>query len=102
MGEIAEDLADFVVVTSDNPRFEEPSGIIADILQGMVQNKDKMILENRKEAIFSALAMAKPGDVLLLAGKGHECYQEISGVQYPFDEREIVAEYFATAKAYPG
>ncbi|MFI3254728.1 MAG: UDP-N-acetylmuramoyl-L-alanyl-D-glutamate--2,6-diaminopimelate ligase [Eubacteriales bacterium] len=92
MGEIAEDLADLVVVTSDNPRFEDPEEIIQDILQGM--KKEATVICDRKEAICYALSQGKEGDVVLLAGKGHECYQEICGQQYPMDEREIVAEYY--------
>lgn len=98
MGEIAHDLADLCIVTSDNPRFEEPEEIIQDILQGMWQNKEKKVLPNRKDAIFCALSQGKTGDTILLAGKGHECYQEISGIQYHFDERELVEEYFSLQK----
>lgn len=95
MGEIAEDLADVVVVTSDNPRFEVPEEIIAQILEGMPQEKEIEIIPNRKEAIFWALSQGKPGDVILLAGKGHECYQEIKGKKIQMDERELVAEFFS-------
>lgn len=96
MGNIAESIADILVVTSDNPRFEDPEEIIRDIMAGFQSlDKEIMIIPTRKEAIFWALSQGKPGDVILLAGKGHECYQEINGETFPLDEREIVAEYFA-------
>lgn len=94
MGEIAEQLADVVVVTSDNPRYENPDTIIADILDGMPQHKEIKVIPHRKEGIFWALSQGRTGDVILLAGKGHECYQEINGEKFHMDEREIVAEFF--------
>jgi len=82
-------------VTSDNPRTEEPGKIICDILSGMdMSGKDFRVIENRREAIFWALDNSRPGDVLILAGKGHETYQIIGKEKKHFDEREIVAEYF--------
>lgn len=89
MGEIAERLADFVIVTSDNPRFEEPGAIIEQILSGM-KKKNHVVIEDRREAIRYALEHAQKQDVIILAGKGHEDYQEICGKHYPFDEKEIV------------
>lgn len=95
MGAVAAELADLVVVTSDNPRTEEPSAIIADILPGMEGLKKPWHVEpDRPTAIRWTLAQAGPGDVLVLAGKGHETYQEINGVQHHLDEREVVADYF--------
>jgi len=91
MGEIAERLADFTIVTSDNPRFEEPMAIIEDITAGMHQ-ENHTVVEDRREAIRYAIVNARPGDVILLAGKGHEDYQEIKGVHYPFDEKVVVGE----------
>ena len=92
MGQIAERYSDLVVVTSDNPRWEEPREIIEDILKG-VRDKDKVLVEvDRKEAIRIALQMAREGDLVLIAGKGHEDYQEIRGERYPFDDREVVRE----------
>ena len=91
MGSIAENLADFCIVTSDNPRSENPGKIIEDILSGM--NKDNHhVVENRRDAIEYALSFAKDGDVVVLAGKGHETYQILKDETIHFDEREIVRE----------
>lgn len=96
MGGIAAANSDFVVVTSDNPRTEEPAAIINDILVGMVDTKTPYkVIENRREAIYWALDNSIPGDVLILAGKGHETYQIFGKEKRHFDEREVVAEYFA-------
>jgi UDP-N-acetylmuramoyl-L-alanyl-D-glutamate--2,6-diaminopimelate ligase len=95
MGEIAGRLSDFVVITSDNPRKEEPAAIINEIEQGILKTScDYIKHENRKEAIFEALDRAKPGDVVVIAGKGHETYQIIGDTTIHFDDREVVAEYF--------
>ncbi|HHX71525.1 MAG TPA: UDP-N-acetylmuramoyl-L-alanyl-D-glutamate--2,6-diaminopimelate ligase, partial [Clostridiales bacterium] len=89
MGKIAETLSDVCIVTSDNPRREEPMAIINDILSGMA-GKNHIAMENRREAIAAALDMANPGDFILLAGKGHETYQEINGQKHHLDEREVI------------
>ncbi len=95
MGAAASNLADFVVVTSDNPRTENPHAIIADIRAGMrVGGAPYVVVPDRRSAIRYALDGAKTGDVVVLAGKGHETYQEIDGVQHHLDEREEVAAYF--------
>ena len=95
MGAVARELADLTVVTSDNPRTERPEAIISDILAGMGESREGIHVEpDRRRAIGWALAQGQPGDVIVLAGKGHETYQEIDGVQYPMDEREIVADWF--------
>lgn len=95
MGKIAADLADFCVVTSDNPRTEDPKAIIDDILEGMQGTKTPMeVIVDRPEAIHWALAHAKKDDVIVLMGKGHETYQEINHVKHHMDEREIVASFF--------
>lgn len=95
MGKIAADLADFCVVTSDNPRTEDPKMIIDDILEGMQGTKTPMeVIVDRTEAIHWALAHAKKDDVIVLMGKGHETYQEINHVKHHMDEREIVAAFF--------
>lgn len=95
MGEIAGQYSDIAVVTSDNPRTENPLLIINDILCGMEKSKARIaVIENRRQAIEFALSKAKKGDTVLLAGKGHETYQIIGTEKIPFDEREIVKEYF--------
>ena len=88
--------SDRVIITSDNPRFEEPQDIINDMLAGLNQQQMKKVLTivNRKEAIRTACMMAKKGDVVLIAGKGHENYQEIKGVKHHFDDHEVVRECF--------
>lgn len=91
MGEIASRLSDFSIVTSDNPRTEEPMGIIEDILAG-IHNDNYSVIENRKEAIKGAIKIAKAGDVIVIAGKGHEDYQILKDEVIHFDEREVVAE----------
>ncbi len=85
-----------VIITSDNPRFEEPQDIINDMLAGLGQKQMKKVVSivDRREAIRTACMMADKGDVILIAGKGHEDYQEIKGVKYHFDDREIVREIF--------
>ena len=93
MGETGGRLADLSIVTSDNPRYEEPERIIEDILVGMNRSSGKYIrITDRREAIAYTLSIALPGDIILLAGKGHEMYQEIQGKKYPMDERDIVYE----------
>jgi UDP-N-acetylmuramyl-tripeptide synthetase len=88
MGQAASRLADRVVVTSDNPRSEDPHAIIEQIVAGM-RGREYEAIEDRQVAIFSAIHRARPGDVILLAGKGHETYQEIAGVRHPFNDREV-------------
>lgn len=96
MGGIASKIADIVVVTSDNPRTEEPMAIINEILKGTDEKLAEIYVEeSRPKAIFHALSIAKAGDVVLLAGKGHETYQEINGIKHHLDEREVIAEYFS-------
>ena len=94
MGKIAAEIADFVVVTTDNPRTEKPGDIIADILPGMEgSDTPYVVVEDRVEAIHWAMDHAEPGDVIVLCGKGHETYQEVNHVKHHMDEREIVADY---------
>lgn len=93
MGEVSSSLADFTIVTSDNPRNEEPAAIIEDILVGVKRGGGEyMVIEDRKEAIGYALQFAKEGDIVIVAGKGHEDYQEIKGVKHHFDDREVIEE----------
>lgn len=89
--------SDRVIITSDNPRFEEPQAIIDDMLAGLdaKQMKKVVSITDRKEAIRAACMMAKKGDVILVAGKGHENYQEIRGVKHHFDDKEVLKEIFA-------
>lgn len=99
MGAIAAALADFCIVTSDNPRTEEPQAIIDDILEGMKDTKTPtQVIVDRPEAIRWALAHARKEDIIVLMGKGHETYQEVNHVKHHMDEREIVADYFADRK----
>ena len=94
MGETCGRLSDLSVITSDNPRFEEPLDIIADIEIGIKKTSGKyIIIPDRKEAIKYCIENAQKGDIIILAGKGHEEYQEIKGVKYPFDERKIAEEF---------
>lgn len=93
MGEVSSKLADLTVITSDNPRDEEPQAIMDDILTGVKKADGQyMMIADRKEAIRYCMVHAKEGDVIVLAGKGHEDYQEIKGKKYHMDERELVAE----------
>ena len=93
MGEVSGRLSDATIITSDNPRNEEPMEIIADIVTGMQKTDGEYVeIPDRKEAIAYAMHHAQPGDVVVLAGKGHEDYQEIRGVKHPMDERVLVAE----------
>lgn len=93
MGEIAGELADYCILTSDNPRGEDPMDILASIEEGIRGTDcEYIVIENRRAAIKYALQFAQPSDVVVLAGKGHETYQEIKGVRYPFDEKIVVAE----------
>ena len=88
--------SDRVIITSDNPRFEEPQDIINDMLAGLDKQQMKKVVSivDRKEAIRTACMLAQKGDVILIAGKGHEDYQEIKGVKHHFDDREVVKEIF--------
>ena len=93
MGEIAGRFSDFAIVTSDNPRTENPMDIINSIVEGVKKSGcEYVVIENRREAIEYALKNARKNDVIILAGKGHENYQEINGGKHHFDEKEIVAE----------
>ena len=88
--------SDKVIITSDNPRFEEPQDIINDMLAGLDNKQMKKVISivDRREAIRTACMMAEKGDVILIAGKGHEDYQEIQGVKHHFDDKEVVREIF--------
>ena len=93
MGDVSSHLSDLTVVTSDNPRFEEPMAIINDILIGVRRGPGKYVtIPDRKEAIKYCIDNAQDGDIIILAGKGHEDYQEIKGIKYPMDERDLIAD----------
>ncbi len=93
MGEVSGRLADLTIITSDNPRDEEPMDIIADIRTGMEKTDGKYVeIPDRKEAIRYAICNGQEGDIVILAGKGHEDYQEIKGVKHPMDERVLIRE----------
>jgi UDP-N-acetylmuramoyl-L-alanyl-D-glutamate--2,6-diaminopimelate ligase len=94
MAKIATQLSDKVILTSDNPRDEEPLAILREMESGVnpVDMKRTLTIEDRREAIKTAVVMAKKGDIILIAGKGHETYQEIKGVKHPFDDRQVVRE----------
>jgi UDP-N-acetylmuramoyl-L-alanyl-D-glutamate--2,6-diaminopimelate ligase len=100
MAKEAARLSDFVILTSDNPRFEEPEEIIRDMTEGLIGRPSNQWLKitDRKEAIRTACLLAQTGDVILIAGKGHENYQEVKGVRYHFDDREIVMDIFKENK----
>lgn len=93
MGKIASSLADFTVITSDNSRSERPADIISQILKGFDRERPHAVIENRREAIRYALDTAREGDLILLAGKGHENYELTASGKRHFDEREVVAEW---------
>lgn len=96
MASVACDWSDKVILTSDNPRSEEPDQIIRDMEAGISPDQHRKVfaIADRKEAIKAACHLAQPNDIILLAGKGHEKYQEIKGVKYPFDDKQILAEQF--------
>ena len=99
MGRIGVELSDIAIITSDNPRTEDPMAIISDILKG-VEGTEKTyhVIENRPSAIRQAMDIAQKDDIIVLAGKGHETYQEIHGVKHHLDEREVVAQYLAETR----
>ncbi len=96
MGSVAATASDKLILTSDNPRNENPNDIIQDMLEGIQKNQRRKVvsIQDRKEAIRMASLLAGREDVILIAGKGHETYQEIKGVKYPFDDREVIRELF--------
>ncbi|MEO1653339.1 MAG: cyanophycin synthetase, partial [Bacteroidota bacterium] len=95
MARLAYDLSDQAIFTSDNPRSEDPLLILEDMKEGLspAAQKEVIVIENRQEAIARACRLAKRGDIVLIAGKGHETYQEIQGKRYPFDDREMLKTY---------
>ena len=99
MGEISGKIADYTIITSDNPRTEKPEAITSQIEEGIKKTKGKYeVIVDRKEAIKKAIKMANKTDIIVLAGKGHETYQEINGKKYDFDERIIVKEIISKSQ----
>ena len=93
MGEISGKIADYTIITSDNPRTEKPEDIVKDIEEGIKKTNGKYeCIVDRKEAMKKAIKMANKRDIIIFAGKGHEQYQEINKVRYPFDENKIINE----------
>jgi UDP-N-acetylmuramoyl-L-alanyl-D-glutamate--2,6-diaminopimelate ligase len=94
MARIATDLSHSVVLTSDNPRSEDPNTIIHEMRTGLtvVDRSNVLVNADRHEAIRMAVTLARPGDVVLVAGKGHETYQEVKGVKHPFDDAAVLKE----------
>ncbi|MGE5382454.1 MAG: UDP-N-acetylmuramoyl-L-alanyl-D-glutamate--2,6-diaminopimelate ligase [Omnitrophica WOR_2 bacterium] len=100
MAQIAANDSDLVILTSDNPRSEDPDAILAEMSEGIPINRKKisLIITDRKQAIKTACTMAAENDIILVAGKGHETYQEIKGTRFHFDDREVIKEFFNTDK----
>ena len=91
MGQISGNIADFTIISSDNPRTEEPEKIVKQIEEGIIKTKGKYVtIVDRTDAIKHAIEIANKNDIIVLAGKGHETYQEINKEKYPYDERKIV------------
>jgi UDP-N-acetylmuramoyl-L-alanyl-D-glutamate--2,6-diaminopimelate ligase len=95
MAKIANDLSSQLIITSDNPRDEDPEAIIADMMKGIINHEKVLTLVNREQAIKLAVRLADKRDIILIAGKGHEKYQEIKGVKHHFDDVEIVKKYLS-------
>ena len=97
MGQLASNLSDVTIATSDNPRTEDPDSIIDGIATGIESSRTEYHREvNRKEAIHLALKLATQDDIVLVAGKGHETYQIIGTTQFPFDDRDVVRNYYVS------
>jgi UDP-N-acetylmuramoyl-L-alanyl-D-glutamate--2,6-diaminopimelate ligase len=98
MGKVASSMSDRVILTSDNPRNEDPKQIISEMLAGIevVHQKKVISITDREEAIRAAVMMSEPKDIILIAGKGHETYQDVMGVKHPFDDRIILNQIFKT------
>jgi UDP-N-acetylmuramoyl-L-alanyl-D-glutamate--2,6-diaminopimelate ligase len=98
MGRLATDLADMAIATSDNPRSEDPAAILQEVVSGVVRPSVLRVEVNRRTAILEAISSAKPGDVVLIAGKGHETGQTIGDVVHPFDDREVARAAIAAGQ----
>jgi UDP-N-acetylmuramoyl-L-alanyl-D-glutamate--2,6-diaminopimelate ligase len=102
MGRVAEKWSSNIVVTSDNPRTEDPRRIIEDIKSGLERPEDAVFEVDRREAIALGIRMARPGDVVLIAGKGHETYQELKDRRVHFDDREVAREFLSEGDLLDG
>lgn len=100
MAQSACDLSDRVILTSDNPRSENPEAILQDMERGLnsAAKRKYISIVDRREAIKTAVGMANKEDIILVAGKGHEKYQDIKGIKYPFDDKEVLREMFEDLK----
>jgi UDP-N-acetylmuramoyl-L-alanyl-D-glutamate--2,6-diaminopimelate ligase len=96
MARVCVENSDKVIITSDNPRYEEPEDIIRDMVEGIDEQhmKRTITITDRREAIKTAVLLAKPGDIILVAGKGHETYQDVKGVKHHFDDKEEILKLF--------
>lgn len=97
MAKIAVDFSNQVILTSDNPRYEDPLEILAEMEAGIPKEEKRQVItiENRKEAIKTAVILAKDHDMILIAGKGHETYQESKGSKLPFDDKKVLTDCFS-------
>ena len=100
MGKLAAEYSDIVIITSDNPRNEDPEAIISDIEKGVPTNLNSKVskITDRADAIKMAINLANKGDVVVIAGKGHETYQEVKGIKHHFDDKEIVFQIINSKK----
>jgi UDP-N-acetylmuramoyl-L-alanyl-D-glutamate--2,6-diaminopimelate ligase len=100
MGRVAEKWSDYVVITSDNPRSEDPARIIEEVSEGLRSPEDAVFEPDRRSAIGLSVRMARDGDVILIAGKGHETYQELAQERIPFDDRETAREFLRERETF--
>lgn len=103
MARVAAAMSNLLILTSDNPRDEAPDDILEDMRKGIPGEhfRKYLVISDRRQAIKTAVSMAKPGDIILIAGKGHEKYQEIKGIKYPFDDKAEVMQLFQTNTQNP-
>lgn len=96
MAQVSAEMSDKVILTSDNPRSEDPMDILRDMEEGLnsAAKRKSMVIANRRQAIETAVSLAGKDDIILIAGKGHEKYQEIKGVRHHFDDKEVLKELF--------
>ncbi len=97
MGEAVAQLSDVAVLTSDNPRHEDPEAIIHDVMPGLTLAREVIVEADRRQAIYKALSLVRPGDALLVAGKGHESTQQIGDVKYSFSDQQTIRELLGCA-----